>query len=104
VVLLKELKLIENHQNDNLEKLMSEDDDEFTSCIEQGLALKNTLMHEVEQCESNLLSTVNKVIADDEVKAVLENLITINLEKMNGNISNTTQSIVKQLITLRKNN
>ncbi|MBL4899007.1 MAG: hypothetical protein JKX76_05075 [Colwellia sp.] len=61
-------------------------------------------MHEVEQCESSLLSTVNKVIADDEVKAILENLITINLEKINGNISNTTQSIVKQLITLRKNN
>lgn len=103
LVLLKELKLIDSHQNSNLEKLISEGDDEFASCIEHGLALKDSFMHEVNQCGSSLLSTINKVIDDDEVKAVLENLIAINLEKMNGNISNTTQSIVEQLITLRKN-
>jgi len=104
LVLLKELQLIENHQNDNLEKLISESEDEFTSCIKQGVALKNTFMQEVSKCESNLLSTVNKVISDDEVKTVLENIIAISLEQMHGNISKTTQSILDQLITLRKNN
>lgn len=104
LVLLKELKLIENHQNENLEKLIAEGDDEFASCIEHGLALKNTFMHEVSQCESSLLSTVNKVIDDNEVKSVLENLIATNLKKMNGNISSTTQIIIDQLITLQKNN
>ena len=104
LVLLKELQLIENHQNDNLEKLISESEDEFTSCIKQGVALKNTFMQEVNKCESNLLSTVNKVISDDEVKTVLENIIAISLEQMHGNISKTTQSILDQLITLRKNN
>lgn len=104
LVLLKELKLIEEHQNDNLKKLISEGDDEFASCIEHGVALKNAFMHEVNKCESSLLSTVDQVIDDDEVKSVLNNLITVSLEEMNGNISNTTQNIVEQLITLRKNN
>ena len=104
LVLLKELQLIKDHHNDNLGKLVSEGDDEFASCIEHGVTLKHAFMHEVKQCESTLLSTVNKVIDDDEVKAVLENLITSNLEKMNGNISKTTQTIVDQLITLRENN
>jgi hemerythrin-like metal-binding protein len=104
LVLLKELESIENHQNHNLEKLMSESEDEFTSCIEHGVALKKAFMHEVNKCESNLLSTVNKVIGDAEVKSVLENLISISLEEMNGNISKTTQSIIDQLITLQKNN
>jgi hypothetical protein len=55
--------------------------------------LKNTFMHEVNICESNLLSTVNKVIDNDEVKTFLENFIAINLKQMHGNISKTTQSI-----------
>ncbi|MFT5852473.1 MAG: hemerythrin-like metal-binding protein [Colwellia sp.] len=104
LVLLKELQLIENHKNDNLEKLISESEDEFISCIKQGVALKNTFMQEVNQCESNLLSTVNKVIGDDEVKTVLKNMIAISLEQMHGNISKTTQSIIDQLITLKQNN
>ncbi|MDX2370835.1 MAG: bacteriohemerythrin [Colwellia sp.] len=104
LALLKELKLIKNHQNDNLEKLISESEDEFTSSIKQGVELKNTLMNEVNKCESSLLSTVDKVIDDDEVKIVLENLIASNLKEMHGNISKTTQSIVDQLIALRKNN
>ena len=104
LVLLKELQLIKDHQNANLGKLISEGDDEFASCIEHGVILKHAFMHEVKQCESNLLSTVDKVIDDNEVKSVLENLITSSLETMNGNISKTTQNIVDQLITLRKNN
>ncbi|MFT7009764.1 MAG: hemerythrin-like metal-binding protein [Colwellia sp.] len=104
LVLLKELKLIDDHQSHKLEKLLSDSEDEFTSCIEHGVALKNAFMHEVNKCESSLLSTVNKVIDDVEVKTVLENLISINLEEMNGNISKTTQSIIDQLITLKKNN
>ena len=47
LVLLKELKHLDNHQNENVEKLISENEDEFTSCIKQGVALKNTFMHEV---------------------------------------------------------
>jgi hemerythrin-like metal-binding protein len=104
LVLLKELKIIENRQNDSLEILISESEDEFTTCIKQGVELKNTFMHEVNICESNLLSTVNKVIDNDEVKTVLENFIAINLKQMHGNISKTTQSIVDQLVTLKKNN
>ena len=104
LVLLKELKLIESYQNDHLEQLLSESDDEFTSCIEHGVTLKNAFMHEVTQCKSDLLSTVDKVIDDHEVKAVLENLITTNLEKMNGNISQATQNVVDQLASLKANN
>lgn len=104
LVLLKELKLIKDHQKDHLDKLISEGDEEFASCIEHGVTLKSAFMHEVKQCESDLLSTVDKVIDDFEVKTVLENLISNNLEKMNGNISKTTQNIVDQLTTLRKNN
>jgi hemerythrin-like metal-binding protein len=104
LVLLKELQLIDDYQNHKLEKLISESEDEFTSCIEHGVALKNAFMHEVKQCESNLLSTVNKVIDDTEVKTVLENIISTSLEEMNGNISKTTQSIIDQLITLQKHN
>tara|TARA_R110001583_G_scaffold61687_3_gene181983 strand:- start:11690 stop:13294 length:1605 start_codon:yes stop_codon:yes gene_type:complete len=104
LVLLKELKIIENYQDDSLKNLISESEDEFTTFIKQGVALKNMFMHEVNKCESNLLSTVNKVIDDDEVKTVLENLIAINLEQMHGNISKTTQSILDQLVTLKKNN
>jgi hemerythrin-like metal-binding protein len=104
LVLLKELQSIESHQSHKLEKLISESEDEFTSCIEHGVALKNAFMHEVKQCESSLLSTVNKVIDDTEVKTVLENIISTSLKKMNGNISKTTQSIIDQLITLQKNN
>lgn len=104
LVLLRELKLIENTQNESLEKLISEGDDEFASCIEHGVALKNAFMHEVNKCESSLISTVNEVIDNDDVKAVLENLINVSLKEMNGNISKTTQSIIDQLITLRKNN
>jgi hemerythrin-like metal-binding protein len=104
LVLLKELQLIQDHQNDNLDKLISEIEDEFISCIKQGVALKNMFMQEVNKCGSNLLSTVNKVISDDEVKTVLENLITISLEQMHGNISKATQSIIDQLITLKEGN
>ena len=104
LVLLKELQLIKDHQNANLGKLISEGDDEFASCIEHGVILKHAFMHEVKQCESKLLSTVDKVIDDGEVKSVLENLITSSLETMNGNISKTTQNIVDQLISLRQNN
>lgn len=104
LVLLKELQLIKNSQNDNLDKLISEGEDEFTSCIEHGVALKNAFMLEVNKCETNLLSTVSKVIDDNNVKSVLENLITTSLKEMHGNISKTTQNIVEQLITLRQNN
>ena len=104
LVLLKELKLIESQQNDNLEKLMSEGDDEFASCIEHGVALKKSFMHEVNKCESSLLSTVNKVIDDDEVKTVLTKLIATQLQQMNGNITSTTQSVIDQLLELQKNN
>ena len=104
LVLLKELKLIDDHQNHKLEKLLSTSEDEFTSCIEHGVALKNAFMHEVNKCESSLLSSVNKVIDNADVKSVLENIISISLEEMNGNISKTTQSIIDQLITLKNKN
>lgn len=104
LVLLKELQLIEKNQNDSLEKLISEGEDELASCIEHGVGLKNSFMHEVTKCESSLLSTMNKVIDDDKVKTQLENLIAASLKEMNGNISKTTQDIVEQLITLKKNN
>jgi hemerythrin-like metal-binding protein len=104
LVLLRELKLIENNQNDSLDKLISEGEDEFASCIEHGIALKNAFMQEVNKCESSLISTVHEVIDNNDVKAILENLINVSLNEMNGNISKTTQSIIDQLITLRKNN
>lgn len=103
LVLLRELKLIENIKNDNLEKLVAEGEDELASCIEHGVTLKSAFMHEVDKCESTLLSTVNKVIDDDNVKAVLENLISFSLTEMNGNISKTTQDILDQLVTLKQN-
>jgi hemerythrin-like metal-binding protein len=104
LVLLKELKLIEDRQNDNLARLMSEGDDEFASCIEHGVTLKKSFMSEMNECESSLLSAVNKVIDDNDVRAVLENMITISLNEMNGNITSTTQDVIDQLVTLRKNN
>jgi hemerythrin-like metal-binding protein len=104
LVLLKKLKLLESKHNENSEKLIAEVDDEFASCIEHGVTLKNAFMHEVNQCESNLLSAVNEVIDDEKVKAVLENIITANLEEMNGNISNTAQKLIDQLISLKQSN
>jgi hemerythrin-like metal-binding protein len=103
LVLLQELQLIENHKNNSLEQLISEGDDELASCIEHGLALKKSFIHEVSKCEKGLLSATNEAIGNTEAKLVLQNLIGFTLEEMNENVSANIQSIVDQLIELKSN-
>ena len=51
LVLLQELHLIEQHQKNSLEELISQGEEELASCIEHGVALKRAFGHEVNRCE-----------------------------------------------------
>lgn len=104
LVLQQELRIIERHQQNSLAQLITEGEEELASCIEHGVNLKRTFLHEVNECEKGLLSTVNSDIADDKLKAVLQNIIGIKLEEMNDNVSVGIQHIVDELIALKVNN
>ncbi len=104
LVLLRELKIIESHETNSLEQLVSEGDDELASCIEHGVALKRTFYHEIDKCEQSLLSATSNALNNDEAKTVLQNIIGITLEEMNENISTNIQGILDQLIALKTTN
>ncbi|MGL1956500.1 MAG: bacteriohemerythrin [Colwellia sp.] len=104
LVLLQELKIIESHKNDSLHQLIAEGDEELASCIEHGVALKKSFLHEIGQCEEKLLSATDKIIECDSAKEVLQNLIGVSLEEMNENITAGIQGIIEQLATLKANN
>ncbi|MBU2869807.1 bacteriohemerythrin [Colwellia sp. E2M01] len=104
LVLLQELKLIENHQNHSLEQLVLEGEDELASCIEHGVVLKKSFIQEVTKCEVDILSATNQVVdINKEAKEVLQNLIGVSLDEMNESVSSGIQNIVDQLIQLKAN-
>ena len=104
LALLRELKIIENHETSSLEQLISEGEDELASCIEHGVALKRSFSHEVNECEKKLTSATNVELDNNEAKSVLQNIIGVTLEDMNDNISANIQGILDQLITLKISN
>ncbi|MCI2284808.1 bacteriohemerythrin [Colwellia sp. MSW7] len=106
-VLLQELKIIDSHKNNSLDILISEGDDQLASCIEHGVALKKSFIHEVNKCGETLLSATNDSFAGIEgmeAKTVLQNLIGLSLDEMNENISSEIQNILTQLNQLKLNN
>jgi len=103
-VLLQELKLIENHNHDSLELLVSEGEDELAACIEHGIALKKSFVQKANKCEVDFLSAVNDALDNKEAKSVLQNLIGLSLEEMNKNISTGIEHILEQLAKLKVNN
>ncbi len=104
LVLLQELKIIESHKNESLAQLVAEGEDELASCIEHGVALKKSFLHEIGKCETGLLSAAEKVVNTDKAKAVIQDLIGLSLEEMNDNVSANIQEILDQLIALKINN
>tara|TARA_R110000744_G_scaffold7183_2_gene24586 strand:+ start:6190 stop:7794 length:1605 start_codon:yes stop_codon:yes gene_type:complete len=104
LVLLKELKLIESRNNESLEQLVNEGEDELASCIQHGVALKKSFISQVNECEKNIISATNSALDNDQTKAVLQNIIGLSLEQMNGNVSSNIQNIVDQLQELKANN
>ena len=104
LVIQQELRIIEKHHRNSLAQLVTEGEEELASCIEHGINLKKTFLHEVNECEKGLLSTINSDIDDDTLKTVLQNIIGVKLEEMNDNISSGIQHIVDELITLKVNN
>jgi hemerythrin-like metal-binding protein len=103
LVLLKELKLIENHKNNSLEQLISDGEEELASCIEHGVALKKSFLQEVSKYEKNISSEANKILDNQDKKLVLQNLICFSLEEMNENVSGNIQNIIDQLTELKIN-
>jgi len=103
LVLLQELKIVASHKNDSLEKLVSEGEDELASCIEHGVALKKSFIHEIVKCEADILSATDKALGNSEAKTVLQNLIGLTLEEMNENVSADIQNILDQLLELKIN-
>lgn len=103
LLLLQELKLIENHKNDSLEQLINEGEDELASCIEHGVALKKSFIFEVNKCEEDILSATNDLQVGNDAKAVLQNLIGLSLDEMNENVTNSIQDILDQLNELKSN-
>jgi len=103
LVLLKELKLIENHKNNSLEQLISDGEEELASCIEHGVALKKSFLQEVSKYEKNISSEAHKILDNQDKKLVLQNLIGFSLEEMNENVSGNIQNIIDQLTELKIN-
>ncbi|ARD45892.1 hemerythrin domain-containing protein [Colwellia sp. PAMC 21821] len=101
LVLLKELKLIENRKNDSLEQLVNDGEDELASCIEHGVALKKSFISSVNKCEKDILSATGIAVENKEAKAVLQNLIGLSLGQMNENASSSIQYILDQLLELK---
>lgn len=104
LVLLQELKIVESHHNDSLDKLISDGEDELASCIEHGVALKKSFIHEVDKCEQGLLSATDKILDNKDAKVVLQNLIGLTIDEMNEKVSEEIQGILDQLIELKVNN
>lgn len=104
LVLLQELKIIEEHKNTSLEQLISEGEDELASCIEHGVALKRTFTNELNKCQTNILSATNEIQDSTNAKTVLQNLIGLSLEEMNENVSSSIDSILEQLVDLKDRN
>lgn len=104
LVLLQELKIIADHKNNTLDNFIANGEDEIASCIEHGVALKNSFLNEVKACEKSIFSATDDIIDNKEAKAVLQNLIGLSLEEMNDNISSNIQDILNQLIDLKINN
>ena len=103
LILLQALKIIEDHKNDGLEKLIAEGEDELASCIEHGVALKKSFIHEIAKCEEGILLATDNVLGNTEAKTVLQNMIGLTLEEMNENVSVNIQGILDQLIELKIN-
>lgn len=106
LVLLQELKLIDSHKNESLELLISEGEEQLASCIEHGVALKKSFLHQVNQCNETIISATNDSfsgVADKEAKTVLQNLIGLSFDEMNENISADIESILNQLNQLKLN-
>jgi hemerythrin-like metal-binding protein len=101
LVLLQELKIVDSHENNSLEALISEGEDELASCIEHGVALKKSFIHKVDKCEIDIFSATDKVLGNTEAKTVLQNLIGLTLEEINENVSADIQNILDQLIDLK---
>lgn len=101
LVLLQELKIIQQNEKSSLLKLASDGEEELASCIEHGVALKKSFLHEVSKCEASLLAATTETIEDDEARAILQNLVGITLEEMNENVTAQIQGILEQLVDLK---
>lgn len=104
LVLLQELQLISKRTHSNLELLVSEGEDELASCIEHGLALKKTFLHETTKAEENIITATEDHIDNSDAKSVLQNLVGLTFEEMNENVSANIDDILKQLLALKKSN
>ncbi|TWX46552.1 hemerythrin domain-containing protein [Colwellia hornerae] len=103
LILLQELQLIESHKHTSLEQLVSAGEDELASCIEHGVALKKSFLHEIKKCEAGILLAADKAVDNKDAKKVLQNLIGFTLEEMNENVSGNIENIIEQLIDLKTN-
>lgn len=103
LILLQELKIVENHENNGLKQLICDGENELASCIEHGVALKNAFSQNIKKCEADFLSATDKVIENDEVKALLHNLIGVSIEDLNENVTANIEGIVEQLAELKVN-
>ena len=104
LVLLHELKIIESHKNNSIERLIEDGEEQLASCIEHGVALKRSFQHEVQKCENNIVEASNKLEDAEKAKAALQNIAGISLNEMNDNVSQSIDSILEQLIELKINN
>lgn len=103
LALLRELKMLNGYKNDGLAQLSLEGGDMLASCIEHGVTLKKSFLHEVQQCESSLLAAANKLTGNDEGVALLQKLIALAMDNMNEKLSVNIQEGLEKLTLLQTN-
>lgn len=103
LVLLHELKIIESHKNNSIEKLISDGEDQLASCIEHGVTLKRSFTHEVSKCEGNILAATSNLEENVKAKEMLSELVGVNFGEMNESISANIDDILQQMVELKIN-
>jgi len=103
LVLLQELKIIESHKNNSIEKLISDGEEQLASCIEHGVALKKSFTHDALKCEDSILTATHDLEGNTQAKEMLNRLIGLNFDEMNESVSANIEGILQQLIELKVN-
>lgn len=104
LVLIHQLKIMDDLKSNGLEELTSKGDEQLASCIEHGVALKRTFQSEVDGCKDNILEKIATSLNESETKAVLEKIISISLDELNSNLSSNFDDVIDRLLQFKEDN